>query len=313
MPDATVTTVRSLGDRTTYVDTRFREDGEAVGSPETIASPGGDVLIDDGALAGRLPGVPDDAGEAVARAVRAGRVVVFTGSTAVRPADLRMVLTSVDRRGRRQPLATMSVRALLVGLDDGTGPRAVLPPTVVERAGVATSISGLLLTDADISARQEQDLGEAVSAVSPRAWVQVERGYQEDDQTRLVQLVLGGLGAVLMLGGTLTATFLALSDARPDLATLAAVGASPRRRRGIAAAYALVVGFVGALLGAAVGFVPGIAISYPLTSPSYADTGPFLDIPWLLVGGVVVALPLITAAIVALCTRSRLPLVARLD
>jgi len=58
-----------------------------------------------------------------------------------------------------------------------------------------------------------------------------------------------------MLGGTLTATFLALSDARPDLATLSAVGASPRRRRTIASAYALVVGLVGAVLGAAVGFI----------------------------------------------------------
>ena len=66
----------------------------------------------------------------------------------------------------------------------------------------------------------------------------VERGYQAPDETVILLLVLGGLGGVLMLGGTLTATFLALSDARPDLATLSAVGASPRTRRGVAAAYA---------------------------------------------------------------------------
>ena len=85
--------------------------------------------------------------------------------------------------------------------------------------------------------------------------------------------ILFTLGGVLMLGGTLTATFLALSDARPDLATLSAVGATPRTRRGVAAAYALVVGFVGALLGAAVGFIPGIAITYPLTSTSWGPVG----------------------------------------
>ena len=96
----------------------------------------------------------------------------------------------------------------------------------------------------------------------------VERGYQNDDETLILLGILFGLGAVLMLGGTLTATFLALSDARPDLATLSAVGAAPRTRRGVAASYALVVGFVGALLGAAVGFIPGIAITYPLTSTS---------------------------------------------
>ena len=105
-----------------------------------------------------------------------------------------------------------------------------------------------------------------------------------------------------MLGGTLTATFLALSDARPDLATLAAVGAAPRTRRGVAASYALVVGFVGAVLGALVGFIPGVAITFPLTSmPRGARLtgeacGPYLDIPWLLILGLVVALPLLTAA-----------------
>ncbi len=42
-------------------------------------------------------------------------------------------------------------------------------------------------------------------------------------------------------------------------------------------------------------------------------SGPFLDVPWLLVLALVVALPLLTAAVVGLTARSRLPLVARLD
>ena len=112
-----------------------------------------------------------------------------------------------------------------------------------------------------------------------------------------------------MLGGTLTATFLALSDARPDLATLSAVGASPRTRRGVAAAYALVVGAGRRALGAVVGFVPGLAIAYPLTYQAATlmssaapvqrperGTGPFLDVPWLMVVGLVLGLPLLTAA-----------------
>jgi putative ABC transport system permease protein len=125
---------------------------------------------------------------------------------------------------------------------------------------------------------------------------------------------------VLMLGGTLTATFLALSDARPDLATLAAVGAAPRTRRRVAGSYALVVGFVGALLGAVVGFIPGIAITWPLTyqpadylGSSGMASGPYLDVPWLLVVGLVLVLPLLTAAIVGLSARASLPLVTRLE
>jgi putative ABC transport system permease protein len=147
------------------------------------------------------------------------------------------------------------------------------------------------------------------------AYVYTERGYQVSGSEKVVLWILFGLAAVLMLGGTLTATFLALSDARPDLATLSAVGASPRTRRAVAAAYAVSIGLVGAVLGAAVGLVPGIAISYPLTRSFTGGPGPshYLAIPWLQIVGLVVLLPALTAVVVGLLARSRLPLVARLD
>ena len=65
---------------------------------------------------------------------------------------------------------------------------------------------------------------------------------------------------------------------------------------------------VGAVLGAAVGFIPGIAITYPLTR-TFARVGPshYLDIPWLQILALVVALPLLTALVVGLLARSRLP------
>ena len=97
------------------------------------------------------------------------------------------------------------------------------------------------------------------------------------------------------------------------LATLAAVGAAPRTRRSVAAAYTFVVAFVGSVLGMVVGFVPGLAITWPLTVEGYpANHGPYIDVPWLMIAVVVVGLPLLTAAIVGACTRSRLPMVSRL-
>jgi len=218
--------------------------------------------------------------------------------------------SAVVRRGHER----VTVPAVYLRFTAGAYPplAAVVSPALAERIGAETSTGALAVTGADISTSQEEDLSEAVAAVTANAGFYVERGYQAQEETVIIQLVLAGLGAVLMLGGTLTATFLALSDARPDLATLSAVGASPRRRRAIAASYALVVGLVGAVLGAAVGFVPGIAVTYPLTAPEYSETGPYLDVPWLLVGGVVLALPLLTALIVGLAARSRLPLVSRL-
>jgi putative ABC transport system permease protein len=207
-----------------------------------------------------------------------------------------------------------------------TGPSpgyAVAAEGALDETGLEASTAGLLIDAHDLSKDQEESLSEAIQGFDVNASIYVERGYQNANETLILLGILFGLGAVLMLGGTLTATFLALSDARPDLATLAAVGAAPRTRRGVAAAYALVVGFVGALLGAAVGFIPGIAVTYPLTSSSWMPGGldaegnalpsHFLDVPWLMVLGLVVALPILTAAIVGLFARSRLPLVARVD
>ena len=119
--------------------------------------------------------------------------------------------------------------------------------------------------------QQEEAVNEALAAVSRQRVVYVERGYQADDETVIAQIILLVLGGVLMLGGTLTATFLALSDARPDLATLSAVGASPRTRRGVAVGVRRRgrAGRRGA--GRRVGFIPGIAVTWPLTTCSYCS------------------------------------------
>ena len=120
-----------------------------------------------------------------------------------------------------------------------------------------------------------------------------------------------------MLGGTLTATFLALSDARPDLATLSAVGAAPRTRRGVAASYAAGrSGWSARCSARLVGFVPGVAVTYPLTSNALAArAGPrshYLDVPWLMVIGVVLGAAAADRGAWSGCVRarSRLPLVS---
>ncbi|NHA00928.1 hypothetical protein G5V59_16165 [Nocardioides sp. W3-2-3] len=187
---------------------------------------------------------------------------------------------------------------------------AVLAPRLVQRIGLERTTIGLLLPG-PISRAAQQDITEAMSAMSNGGYLYVERGYQTGTDVKVIRAVLVALGLVLMLGGTLTATFLALSDARPDLATMAAVGARPRTRRAVAASYAAVVGFVGALLGAPVGFVPGLAVSRPLTQ-DYETGATVLAVPWLLVLVVVVGLPLITALVVGACARGRLPMTARL-
>jgi putative ABC transport system permease protein len=200
--------------------------------------------------------------------------------------------------------------------------QAVVSTAVARLTGYPVVTTSLLVRGVTIDQASEDAINEAAQGVDPNASMYVERGFH-DSSTSVALLVLGVLGAVLVLGGTLTATFLALSDARPDFATMGAVGAGPRTRRLVASSYALAIGLVGAVLGAVVGAVPGIAVTYPLTSHRWlgdaTDThgraipDHFLAVPWLLVGAVVIGLPLLSAVIVALATRSRLPMVSRLS
>ncbi|WP_151083993.1 FtsX-like permease family protein [Nocardioides cynanchi] len=261
----------------------------------------------DGAVGALLSPALDSAGlTQVDHALRAGRAVVFVQ-------DAEPVHTLVLRLG---PGHATTVPATYVGVGSVSTPsQAVLPPSVARRAGLSPRPVGLLLDGTPLTGAQESTLREALTGLDPTSYLYVERGYQVPGSEQVVLWILFGLGGVLMLGGTLTATFLALSDARPDLATLSAVGASPRTRRGVAAAYAVAVGLVGAVLGAGVGFIPGIAVTYPLTRNFTGEPGPshYLDIPWLLIGALVLALPVLTAAVVGLVARSRLPVVARLE
>ncbi len=256
----------------------------------------------------------------VDRALAAGRAVVFTVS-----ADTRADVTIRQETWREDGVEPEKVTSydvpaqLMVWDQQALGPApasAVLPTSIAERVDLEVVTTSLRLRG-DLDTATETRIKEAVQGAADGTYLYVERGYQRSDEALIILLVLGALGGVLMVGGTLTATFLALSDARPDLATLSAVGAAPRTRRRVAASYAMVVGLVGAILGAGVGFIPGIAISRPLTagygSSGIGPDGPFLAIPWLLIMVIVVALPLLTSAVVGLTARSRLPLVARLD
>lgn len=258
------------------------------------------------------------------RALGAGQAVIFTGSAdQLAEATVRRETWAGDSE-QAETVVSEVVEAQLIawGRSQAAPASAILPRSMAEELGFEVVTSSLLLTG-DLDRATETRLREAVQGAVDGTYLYVERGYERPDEALIILLVLGALGGVLMLGGTLTATFLALSDARPDLATLSAVGAAPRTRRRVAAAYALVIGFVGAILGVAVGFIPGIAISRPLTMFGDAyrvdeagnpiDVQSYLDVPWLLIAVIVIALPLLTAAVVGLTARSRLPLVARLD
>jgi putative ABC transport system permease protein len=267
------------------------------------------ALVDDGrsvpaAVREALPGQEWQRASAV---LRRGGVVLFGRTDGSDP-------RTTIRLGHG-PRLTVPSETVGVGGDTAMV-MGILSPSVARDLHLRVRTVGLLLTGTTLTPAQEDDLQQVLRGMDQNSYVYTERGYQVASAEKVVLWILFGLAAVLMLGGTLTATFLALADARPDLATLSAVGASPRTRRSVAAAYAVSIGFVGAVLGAAVGFIPGVAVSYPLTRAyNPGDPGPshYLEVPWQEIVGLVVLLPLVTALVVGLLARSRLPLVARLD
>ena len=117
---------------------------------------------------------------------------------------------------------------------------------------------------------------------------------------------------MVALIGTFVAVGLAAAEARPDLETLAAVGAEPsvRRRLGAAQAGAIVVP------GTALGLLGGVAGGWMLTRLSGQTSGASmlwrLTIPWGQTTLLGLGIPLLAIAMGYLTTRSRLPLRRRL-
>jgi putative ABC transport system permease protein len=288
--------------------------------PVTISGGYGEVIAIDAETARDLTdaSIRDD----IARELGAGRLVVLGDGAVGDDGTVRLAAIEYEETGREyvgSVTATATLPASYVALP----PRGLVqlpavilvPPELAGRLPLEVRTTTLVTGGPEdpVTPEQEQHMQEAIGVLSGVAGVSVERGWQDD--LAIARYVLSGLAALLVLVATLTATGLALTDARPDFATLAAVGAAPRTRRFTAMASAAVVGGGGALLGVLVGMAPGIAVAYPLTGgDSFGAAGGrvLVDIPWLLLGGVAVLVPLLAVVVTGLAVRSRLPMSQRI-
>ncbi len=119
-------------------------------------------------------------------------------------------------------------------------------------------------------------------------------------------ITVGAVGAAGLLTALVIGIAVALSAAegRSDLATMAAVGAGPWRRRSLGAAHGLFLGLVGGLLGLAVSLPAGLALTQ---IDGLAGT----TVPWLSVTSTLLAVPLFGALAGWVVTPRRLSLVRR--
>ncbi|ADB29336.1 protein of unknown function DUF214 [Kribbella flavida DSM 17836] len=150
----------------------------------------------------------------------------------------------------------------------------------------------------------EDQLSAAAVALGQDDALLIERGYQSPAKYWFAG-ILAAASVVTLLGVAISVS-LSAAEGRADLATLAAVGAPPRRRRSLAAAQAWMLGQIGCLLGVGVGALYGYTAHAAFGSPYFA-------VPWREIAGIVVLVPLLAGLLAWLLTRSRLPMVSRLN
>jgi putative ABC transport system permease protein len=179
--------------------------------------------------------------------------------------------------------------------------------------GIDSVPSMALATTGRMPTVAEEDRLQA--ALGSRAGVYVERGPRASSDT-ITLLVLAAVAGLITLGAAAIATGLAAADGRADLATLAAVGASPRVRRGLSLSQSGVIAGLGSLLGGAAGLGASVAVLFALNRGA-ADVWPAptpypVAIPWLNVAVALLVVPVVAMLGAGLLTRSRLPIERRL-
>ncbi|MBE3073727.1 MAG: FtsX-like permease family protein [Actinobacteria bacterium] len=264
--------------------------------PQQAVLEGGGILVTDPRLA------PDGKVNAISGTAAQDRSGVTTGYAITQRTRLPAVV--VDPR-----IWAAAFRGQTVG------PAWILPGTAT-RLGWPVRIETFNLTSPTGTISPDVE-----SAIADRLGdgyiVSVERGFQNPWWRFL--LIAFGVTGLLVLIASLISTALSLAESQNDMATLAAVGATRHTRRGIAAAQAWVVAACGCLFGVAVGMIPGIAITWPLTTQgSDPVTGqpitqsPIIVIPWLHLVAVCVGVPLLAAGLAWLAVRRHPQLTRRL-
>jgi len=142
----------------------------------------------------------------------------------------------------------------------------------------------------------------------------VELGPSDGTDRRL--WLLTAAAVAITIGAAAVGTGLAAADGRADLSTLAAVGASPRVRRGLSVSQSGVIALLGSGLGVLAGLGTAIAAISALNQ-RYAEMWPGpgalpIVVPWLTLAIALVGAPAVAIAGAGLLTRSRLPIERRL-
>jgi putative ABC transport system permease protein len=251
--------------------------------------------VGDGATLTAVSGIRSAAADAM---LRAGGVVVFNRSWVLNGQ------AKVEVYAQNGSSKAYTIPALYLPSSGLRTTDAVWSRGAAARVGQKVADDSLLLTFTHPPTAQERKAADAkLQPMGVPYDVYVESGYHSNYGPGLLALVAGA--ALVTLLATGVATGLSQADARPDHATLSAVGATPRVRRTLAGAQSWSLALLGTMLGVVAGFVPGVALMW--ARPDYN-----VIVPWLPLALTLVAVPLVAGAGALLLTRSRLPMDRRL-
>jgi putative ABC transport system permease protein len=268
------------------------------------------VVVDPGAV-GALTGLAAADADRAAAALRAGKVVVDHPSF-LHGDQVRLTITASEPAAKEKDRSWTRTAPGYALPHRPRAPITLMTWRTARSLGLDPVPSMVLSTTSRMPTVAEQDRLQA--ALGNRAGVYVERGSRSRSATRSL-LVLAIMAGVITLGAAAIATGLAAADGRADLGTLAAVGASPRVRRGLALSQSGVIAGLGSLLGAAAGLGGSVAVLLALNR-GYADVWPAptpypIALPWLNVGIALLVVPVVAMLGAGLLTRSRLPIERR--
>jgi putative ABC transport system permease protein len=230
-------------------------------------------------------------------ALARGELVVFS-PTLAKDGHSELAVEKM-RASSNRPAHTVVLRSHVVDIGrNGAATAGIMSTATAASMHVHPQQWGYLLTTTRTPTQAEQDRAQS-DLLKYEGNVLVEHGYQVE-RWNYGLLALAGAAALVTLGATAIATALSAADSRPDLVTLAAVGAGPRLRRRFAAGQATTVAVLGTLLGTVAGLVPAWAIVHAHGAMPFT-------MPWQTIGIVAVVVPVLAAIATGALTRSRLP------
>ncbi len=266
------------------------------------------TMIVDPAAVAAVANIPAADAERAAAALRAGSVVVSDGSYLD---GGRVTLTAIEAGPeRKRTERTMTAPGFALPHRPPT-PMTLLTKETARSLGLAASAFVTVATTTRMPTVAERDRAQA--ALGDQYPMNVTEPPATNTTPLLILAIVAG---VITLTAAAAATGLAAADGRADLATLAAVGASPRVRRVLSLCQSGVIAGLGSLLGTIAGLGAAVAVLLALNR-RYADVWPApapypISVPWLNVGVALVVVPLIAMLGAGLLTRSRLPVERRL-